>query len=87
MFLIRYGCDPEWMLDLDMLAFNSLVETAMRLHSQQLLDDAYTARLVAHDDGKVFKEHIDSLKKLAGVNEKQDGNALVSDLSRAGNLR
>ena len=85
--MIRFGCDPEWVLDLDMMAFNTLVETVMRLHNQQLLDEAYTARLVAHDEGKNFNKHLKSLKKLAGVAMKQDGDAMIADLSRAGNMR
>ena len=70
-----------------MMAFDALVETVMRLHNQQLFDEAYTARLVAHDDGKKFDKHLKDLKKLAGVAAKSDGDAMIADLSRAGNMR
>lgn len=83
MFLIRFGCDPEWVLNLDMLAFNQLAETAMRLHHKQQLDETYQARLAAQDDGKVYKKHMDGLQKLCRTGSAEpDGDTLISDLSR-----
>ena len=83
MFLIRFGCDPNWLLDLDMLAFSSLSDTAMRLDAQQQVDVAYRDRLVAHDDGKGFSKYLKGLQKQAGKNG-SDGDDLISDLTQMG---
>ena len=83
MFLIRFGCDPNWLLDLDMLAFSSLSDTAMRLDAQKQADVAYQDRLVAHDDGKGFSKYLKSLQKQAGKNS-SDGDDLISDLTQMG---
>ena len=87
MFLIRFGCDPNWLLDLDMLAFSSLSETAMRLDFQQQADTAYRDRIVAHDDGKGFSTYLKKLQKQAGGTTGADGDDLISDLSATGAVR
>lgn len=86
MFLIGYGCDPDWLLNLDMLAFSSLADTAMRLHSQEQVETAYRDRLVAHDEGKGFKKYLKRLQKQAGTGG-SDGDSLVSDLTAAGVMK
>lgn len=86
MFLIHYGCDPEWVLDLDMLAFNALVETAMKLEAKQRYDTAIRDRMIAHDDGKGFKNYLKELSKDADISTTGNADDLVADLSRAGNI-
>lgn len=83
MFLVRFGCNPEWLLDLDMLAFSSLSETAMRLDFQHQADTSYRDRIVAHDDGKGFSKYLKGLQKNAGK-QGPDGDNLISDLSQMG---
>ena len=83
MFLIHFGCDPDWLLDLDMLAFSSLSDTAMRLDAQQQVEVAYKDRLVAHDDGKGFGTYLKKLQKQAGRSG-TDGDDLISDLTQMG---
>jgi hypothetical protein len=85
-FLVHYGCDPEWLLNLDVLAFSSLSDTAMRLHNQEQFESAYRDRLIAHDEGKGFKKYMKELQKHLGT-DSNDGDALAADLSRAGNLK
>lgn len=88
MFLIHFGCDPEWVLNLGMLEFNALAETAMRLHYQQQLNDTYQARLAAQDDGKQFKKHMEGLKRLCqSGSDKPNGDTLKSDLSQLGVMK
>ena len=82
-FLIGYGCDPDWLLNLDMLAFSSLADTAMRLHSQEQVETAYRDRLVAHDEGKGFKSYLKKMQKMAGTST-SDGDSLVADLGATG---
>ena len=87
MFLVRFGCNPEWLLDLDMLAFSSLSETAMRLDFQQQADTAYRDRTVAHADIKDFTKYLKGLQKNAGGATGADGDDLISDLSATGATR
>lgn len=86
MFLIHYGCDPEWLLNLDMLAFSSLSDTAMRLHNQDQLESAYRDRLIAHDEGKGFTKYLKGLQKAAGQSG-ATGEDLASDLTRMGAMK
>ena len=87
MFLVHYGCDPEWLLNLDMLAFSSLSDTAMRLHSQEQFESAYRDRLIAHDEGKNFTKYLKGLQKLIGGGSGPDGDDLASDLTRMGAMK
>jgi hypothetical protein len=89
-FLIHFGCDPNWLLTLDMLAFSSLSETAMRLDAQKQVDVAYQNRLVAHDDGKGFSKYLKDLQKRTTSGPggaSPDGDDLVSDLTQLGAIR
>lgn len=87
MFLVHFGCDPEWLLNLDMLAFSSLSDSAMRLHFQQQAEDAYRGRMVAQDDAKVFTKYLKELHKGAGSTGGPDGDAMVTDLKSTGAIR
>lgn len=86
MFLVRFGCDPDWLLDLDMLAFSSLSDTAMRLHFQKQAEETYRDRLIAHDDGKEFGRYLKRLQKQAGKGV-ADGDDLISDLTQLGAMK
>ena len=90
MFLIHYGCDPEWLLEMDMLAFDALAEIAMKLEAQQRIDDTYQGRLVAHDaDGNKVEAYIKNLQKITGIPSaaRKDGDDLVKDLGKIGMMK
>jgi hypothetical protein len=73
-------------LNLDMLAFASLSDTAMRLHSREQFETSFRERLVAHDDGKEFQRHMKRLQKMAGSGG-SDGDNLISDLTQLGAMK
>ncbi len=83
MFLIKFGCDPDWVLDLDFPAFDALVETAMRYDLNQRATTMQEGRMVAHDgDGKACTAHIKELRKAGGTNQAKTGSQLVADLAK-----
>ena len=69
-----------------MLAFSSLADTAMRLHSQEQVEIAYRDRIVQHDEGAGFKKYVKSLEKKAGTSG-SDGDNLISDLGALGVMK
>ncbi len=85
--MTRSGRDPEWVLNLDILAFGQLAEIEMRLHYQQQLDDTYHARLAAQDDGKLYKKHMEGLQRLCRTgSDMPGGDELIADLSKMGSM-
>lgn len=71
-----------------MLEFNTLTEIAMRQHYRQQFDDTFHARLAAQDDGKLYKQHMTSLQKLANSgSDAANGDDLISDLSQMGVMK
>lgn len=83
MFLISFGCDPEWLLDMPLDSFDAIYETAMRQTALQRADRIYEDRMVAHDgDGKAVTKHVRRLQKAAGV--QQSGDDLAGALGGGG---
>lgn len=83
------------MLNLDILAFNQLAETAMRLHYRERLEAAVEARMIQHDlkqtkkdqkGGKGYSKHVATLARLAGGEAVEPGgDDLQAALSTGGN--
>ena len=77
-------------MNLDMLAFSSLADSAMRIRTKQRIEDTYRDRMVAHDpDGKKVLEYVKGLEKSAGLLSRpsKDGDDLIKDLGKLGVLK
>ncbi len=47
--------DPEWVLDLDLPAFDALVDQAQNVDAKQQLTDVYLMRAAQHAEGQDWK--------------------------------
>lgn len=61
--MIAFGCDPEWLFDLDMLSFEALAQSMARIKAQDNYSDFTEAALAAQGDEKGIKKHSKALKK------------------------
>ena len=60
------GHSEAYLLDLDLLAFNSLVETQSRLDAISKIEAAYTAMIAAQATEKTMKDWIVRWREIAG---------------------
>lgn len=73
---------------MDLIAFDQLIETDMKLTSRQRLEDLTEGRMIAHGEAKDVKTYQKALQETAGLEGSgADGNDLISDLSKAGNYK
>lgn len=87
MWLIRFGCDPEWMADLDLHSFNALVESAMRITYAERIEEANATRLAFHADAKVYGKQVKIWEKLSGEEKKGDANDFDAALRGLGMMK
>jgi hypothetical protein len=64
---VRSGFTPEYLEQLDLLQFNSVVEEITRQEILDRVGQVSDANQAAQGDVKSIKAHIKSLKKAAGV--------------------
>ena len=75
-------------MDLDLLAFDQLVETSMKVSARERLEDLHGMRLATQDEGKAYKKYITEVQKVANTGgNAPDGDDMVSDLAKAGNYK
>jgi len=78
------GFDIEWVLDLDILSFDSLVGSIHRIQSQTTVERTWLMRAATQAEGKQFKEAIKPFEKAMtdGTNKSQPGTKSAKDFIR-----
>ncbi len=82
--LVDGGYDIFWLLELDLLSFNSLADVASRVRGRRLVEEAL-AMNIATQGGK--KEFDSWAKKYLGSSSGSDDTDAFVDMVRKGGLR
>jgi hypothetical protein len=75
------------MLELDLIAFDQLVETSMKASTLERIENLHGMRLATQDEGKAYTKYLKQLQKEADAGVISDGRDLQNDLAAAGNYK
>jgi hypothetical protein len=78
------GFDIDWVMDLDILSFDSLVGSIHRIRAQDVLEKTNLARAATNATAKQFKEIMEPYKKaiVSGTEKLKPGTKTAQDFTR-----